>query len=284
MNNYIKEMRMHHYVKNLLVLLPVFFSGKFFTWESIVHALFAFLAFCFVSSAVYVLNDIRDVEKDRLHSKKKSRPIASGDISMKRAWFLFGVIVVLCAACNMAVFSPWGTAIIVLYFSLNVLYSAGIKNIPIADICILVSGFVLRVMYGAIVTDCTVSNWLYLMITVISFYLALGKRRGELRLGGKTRNVLCFYTHEFLDKNMYMFLAMANIFYALWSADSAGVKAAHPRLLVWTVPAVILLSLRYSFDIESESDADPMDVIMRDKVLIGFGICYAITMCAIFYL
>lgn len=284
MNMYIKEMRVHHYVKNLLVLLPVFFSGRFFSKEGIVPALLAFLTFCFVSSSVYVLNDIRDAEKDRLHPKKKSRPIASGVISMKRAWLLFGVLAGLCVACNMAVFSPWGTSIIVLYFLLNVLYSAGIKNIPIADICILVSGFIMRVLYGAIVTDCMISSWLYLTITVISFYLALGKRRGELRLGGRTRNVLRFYTHEFLDKNMYMFLSMANVFYALWSADSASVKAAHPRFLVWTVPAVILLSLRYSFDIESESDADPVDIIMHDKVLIGFGICYAVIMCAIFYL
>lgn len=284
MNVYLKEMRVHHYVKNLLVLFPLLFSGRFFERGSVIPAAAAFLAFCFVSSAVYVLNDIRDVEKDRLHPKKKSRPIASGQISMKRAWILFGALSGLCAVCNAAVFSPWGTAVIALYFLLNVLYSAGAKNIPIFDICILVLGFVLRVLYGAIVTGCTISSWLYLTVTVLSFYLALGKRRGELRRGGETRNVLRFYTHEFLDKNMYMFLAMANIFYALWSADAASVKAAHPRLLIWTVPAVMLLSVRYSFDVESESDADPVEVLVHDKFLIALGICYAAAMCAIFYL
>ncbi len=284
MHAYLKEMRVHHYVKNLLVLFPLLFSGQFFERERMVSAGIAFLAFCFVSSAVYVLNDIRDAEKDRLHPKKKLRPIASGAISMKCAWLLFGVLVVLCAVCTAAAFSVAGAFVMALYFLLNVLYSFGAKNIPIADICILVSGFVLRILYGAIVTGCTISSWLYLTVTVISFYLALGKRRGELRRGCETRNVLRFYTPGFLDKNMSMFLAMANVFYALWSADTKNIKASHPQFLVWTVPAVMLLSLRYSFDVESESDADPVEVLVHDRLLISLGLCYAAAMCAIFYL
>ncbi|MGN0727988.1 decaprenyl-phosphate phosphoribosyltransferase [Treponema sp.] len=282
---YLRLARVHHWVKNLLVLLPAFFDGVFFTREKIFVSLAGFFSFCLASSAIYVINDIRDVEKDRAHNEKCRRPLASGEISIGSAWILFFSLIAFCILFNLYVRNFSASLILLLYVVLNVLYSFGLKKIPIVDLCILVSGFFLRVLYGSHITGCSISNWLYLMIITISFFMALGKRRGELiKNSSETRNVLRYYTQGFLDKNMYMFLAMANVFYALWSCDTERIKTENSEYLVFTVPLVILITLRYSFDVEGKSDGDPVEVLVNDKFLIYAVIAYMAVMCALFYL
>lgn len=282
----IKLMRLHHSVKNALVLLPAFFGGIIFTRSGFAGAVGAFFAFSLAASSIYVLNDICDAQRDRLHPEKCKRPIASGELGVSAAWILFGGLLALGAAVSLLLGSLSGAVILLLYVVLNALYSFGGKSIPIADLCILVSGFCLRVVYGSCITGTPMSKWLNLMVIAISFFMALGKRRGEL-LGTAetTRNVLRFYTHGFLDKNMYVFLAMTDIFYALWASDEklATVCAKNPRFLIWTVPLVILITLRYSYKIESGGDGDPVEVLLSDRVLQGIVLLYALAMLFIFY-
>ena len=180
MECYIKLMRVTHYLKNFLIFLPLIFSGNIFDKAKLLSCVFAFLAFSAASSVVYIINDIKDREKDRQHEVKKTRPIASGKVSVKQAVViaLFCVLVsYIFAALSIESFSHVSFLYIIIYVLLNIAYSFGLKNIPLLDLSILVSGFLLRVLYGASIIDVSVSNWLYLTVISAAFYLGLGKRR-----------------------------------------------------------------------------------------------------------
>ena len=285
MNPYIKLTRPHHAVKNVLVFAALACSGQFFDPKKLIPGLLGFLAFSMTSSVVYIINDIRDREKDRLHPTKCQRPIASGAVSVGNGCILAGILAAAAVVCNGLCFHPLASALLAMYFLLNLGYSFGLKDVPIVDITILVSGFLLRILYGALVTQIVVSNWLYLTVLFLAFYFALGKRRNELRnqKGGKTRKVLEAYPITFLDKGMTMCITLAIAFYALWSMDDATV-AAHGPNLVLTIPIVVLIILKYSLTIEGSSDGDPMEVLVHDKVLMALCLVYFAAMFAVLYL
>lgn len=286
MNRYLKLMRVHHYIKNLLVFAALICSGQLLAPDKLLAGVAAFLAFCATSSVVYIINDVRDRDKDRLHPTKCHRPIASGLVSLRQAALLAVLLCVVAAVANGLVFHLSATFILLSYVLLNLAYSFGLKDVPILDITILAAGFVLRVIYGAIVTDIVISNWLYLAVFALSFYLALGKRRGELRhhQSGDTRAVLKAYPLDFLNRSMTMCLTLANVFYALWSMDQVTTAIYHNRFLIFTVPIVLLITLKYSLTIEGASDGDPVEVLLHDKVLLALVILYLAAMFGILYI
>lgn len=286
MKYYLKLMRVHHYIKNLLVFAALACSGQLFNWGKLSSGMMGFVAFCMVSSVVYIINDIRDREKDRNHPTKCKRPIAAGTVSVKNAWILAAVLLVIAAVCNFLTFHVTSTLLLALYLILNLAYSFGLKNIPILDVTILVAGFLIRILYGAFVTDITISNWLYLTVIALAFYFALGKRRNELKQigNGETRQVLKAYPVSFLDKNMGMCLTLANVFYALWSMDEKTLSFYNNQYLVFTVPIVLLITMKYSLDVEGESDGDPVEVLLHDKVLLVLCVLYLAFMFMILYL
>lgn len=286
MKHYLKLMRVHHYIKNFLVFAALACSGQLFNLEKLSSCAAAFVAFCMVSSVVYIINDIRDQEKDRVHPTKCKRPIAAGSVSVKSAWVLAIVLLLIAVVCNCLTFHITSTLLLLLYFVLNLAYSFGLKNIPIADITILVAGFLIRILYGAFVADIAVSDWLYLTVIALSFYFAMGKRRNELKqLGdGETRQVLKAYPVSFLDKSMSMCLTLANVFYALWSMDEKTVSFYNTSNLIFTIPIVLLITMKYSLDIEGESDGDPVEVLLHDKVLLVLCMIYLSVMFSILYL
>lgn len=281
----IKLMRPHHYIKNGLLFLPLVFSGNLLNKEFIFVMIIGFLAFSLSSSMIYIINDIFDVEKDRLHPKKCKRPIASGEISIKFAWFwaflLFIAVILLNSVVATNNIGAW--VLLGLYIVLNFSYSMGLKQVPLIDVAILVSGFLIRVLYGASIINVVVSNWLYLTVISMAFYLGLGKRRNEMsRQGSETRKVLQFYNYNFLDKNMYLANALTIVFYSLWCVDTSTV-ARFSNKLIWTVPLVMLISMKYSLNIEGNSDGDPVDVVLGDKLLMGLAIIYMIAILVLTY-
>ena len=237
MINYLKLIRVKHWLKNVLVFLPIFFSINLFNRDLFFSSIVAFLVFSFTSSIVYVINDINDVEKDKLHPIKRKRPLASGAISIGKAKILVVTLLLIVGIITYILYKTKGNLFIILipiiYLLLNILYSKGLKNIPIVDVVILVSGFVFRVMYGGVVTSVDVSKYLYLMIIFGSFYLGFGKRRNEIiKNGNKSRKVLALYNKEFLDKNMYVALALAVVSYTLWCVDTTTVSRPSGRLSI----------------------------------------------------
>lgn len=246
MKHYLKLMRVHHYIKNCLVFTALACSGQMFNPEKLTSGILAFIAFCMISSVVYIINDIRDKEKDRKHPTKCKRPIAAGTVSVRNAWILAVAFFAVAMLCNYLTYHLSSTLLLALYLILNLAYSFGLKNVPIVDVSILVAGFLIRIMYGAFLTEIAISNWLYLTVIALSFYFSFGKRRNELKqIGGeKTRTVLKAYPINFLDKNMGIYLTLANVFYALWSMDEKTMSFYNNSYLIFTVPIVLLITLK----------------------------------------
>ena len=286
MKDYIKLARPHHWSKNVLVLLPLLCSGQITEWTRLRAGLWGFLAFSLLASCIYVINDIRDREKDRMNTTKCHRPIASGRIKIPQAVVYCAGLLLLAVVCGFfASGLSWRCwAAFGGYFLLNLGYSFGLKNVPLVDIAILVSGFLLRMVYGGAVTEIVLSKWLCLTIISISFFMGLGKRRGELIGQTSTRSVLKFYSESFLDKNLYMCVALAVMFYSLWTVDEMTVVRVGSENLVWTVPLVILICLKYSMDVEGESDGDPVEVLLGDKLLLLLIGILALLIFALIYL
>lgn len=283
MKDYIKLLRVKHYIKNLLILLPVFFGRSFWHIAQLGSITAAFIAFCFTSSCVYILNDIQDMEKDRNHPVKCKRPIASGRIPVKNATAVLVVLALISVLILVLSKIPLkAVGLLALYVILNILYSCGLKNIVLADIAILTSGFVLRVFYGSVVSDIPVSDWMYLTVLTASLYMALGKRRNELKksAGDATRAVLEKYNYAFLDKCMYLSLTSALIFYSLW----AILEFPGNYIIKFSIPLIIAISMLYSLIVEKDSDGDPVEVILGSKGLLILVSIFGVLMLACLYL
>ncbi len=292
MKAYFKLLRVKHYSKNILLLLPLVFGRALSDTALLFRVGLGFVAFCLLSSAVYIFNDIRDVEKDRQHPVKKNRPIASGAVSVPSARII--AIVLFAAALAINAFASRGTllpwVLLILYALLNVGYSMGLKTIPLVDITILMSGFLLRLLYGSALADIKISEWLYLTVVSMSFFMGLGKRRNELtaqqsgEMQGETRAVLSKYTASFLDKSMYMCMLLAVVFYSLWCVDASTTGVISGNYLLWTVPLVLLICMKYSMTIEGKSDGDPVEVIFGDKWLLLLAALLGLAVLAIIYI
>lgn len=280
---YIQLMRPKHYLKNVLIFVPLVFGGFLFTKDYLVRSIYSFMAFCMVASAVYVLNDINDKKYDIHHPKKKYRPIAAGVISVRTAYLL--AVLLLAVAGLFQCFAGLKVAsvgLLGLYLVINLAYSMGLKNFPIIDVTILSLGFVIRVLYGGSSVGIDVSKWLYLAILAFSFYLGLGKRRNEIRFNGtKTRKVNQHYTQDFLDKNMYVCLGLTIVYYSLWAID----PTQKHKLMYLTIPLVIMIAMLYSLTIEgSKSDGDPISVILGNKALLALAFVYAVLVTGLVYI
>ncbi len=289
MKDYIKLIRVKHWLKNGLVFLPLFFSLNLFNWNMVLTCLIAFICFSLSASVVYVINDINDVDKDRKHPVKKNRPLASGAISIKMAYVTIAVLVALIAISSSYLFylnhNGMVFGIPLIYIFVNILYSLGLKNVPIIDVVILVSGFVMRVMYGGVVIDVAVSKFLYLMVIFGAFFLGFGKRRNEIiKNGKKSRSVLALYNKEFLDKNMYVSLVLSVVSYSLWCVDVSTVNRVGNDYLFWTIPIIMVVFQLYSLDIEGDSHGDPIEVILSNKILIAVILIYMLTLFIILYI
>lgn len=277
--------RVKHYLKNGLIFLPLFFAVKLTDVGLLLRTLAGFAAFCLAASLIYIVNDIRDIEKDRQHSTKCNRPLPSGAISVGAA-IAIAAVFGLGAIAILIALKSWAAGIILaLYVALNFGYSFGLKNVPVLDLVILASGFVLRVLFGGAVSSIEVSNWLLLVMAAGALYMGMGKRRGELRREGEgTRAVNKYYSVGFLDRNMYLCLALTIAFYSLWCLTSSTIgDFANGDSVIWSVIVLLVLVIRYNYVIEGDSDGDPVSVITRDPMLLILAALYVIYMGLVVY-
>jgi len=289
---YLQLLRIHHYIKNFLILIPLFFSKFFLNTSLVTTAVLGFVCFSLLSSIVYIFNDVKDIEKDRLHNTKNRRPLASGKIPVLHAILILiiistilSVLLIMLRIQGKRLFNINSIALMFLYVVLNIAYSLGVKNIPIVDVTILASGYVIRVLFGAMIIDVNISIWLYLVITLGAYYMGLGKRRNEIIDNQtETRTVMKYYSHNFLDKNMYVCQALCIVFYSLWSIDSVTVERFNTNAFVYTVPLVLIIFLKYSLNIETEAEGDPTSVLLGDKILLLLCVIYIICVFFIIFL
>ena len=283
MKNIIKLIRVKHWIKNVLIFVPAFFNKNLGNPKTILDLILGFFALSLIASVVYIINDLKDVEKDRKHEIKCKRPIASGAISKNLAIVLIviGIVIAMALLClvhceNLYLAFVWAG----IYLLTNVAYSLGLKNVPIVDIAILTLGFIIRVFYGAAISDIEASNWLCLTVMAFALYMGIGKRRNELSKVGdnSTRDVLKYYDVNLLDKYMTVVTTLGIVFYALW----AGTVIANPYV-IWTVPLVFFIIMKYEMIIHKNSYGDPVEVLLSDKILIGLVGVYGIVMLGLIY-
>lgn len=273
MMKYLKLIRVKHYIKNFLIFLPLIFGGYYTNINNLLVTFIGLLLFSFISSIVYVINDINDIEKDRLHETKKFRPLASGQITIKKAYLTIVVLVILSIILFTVLYYLKCHIVVlllpILYVVINYAYSKKLKNIVLVDVIILVIGFLIRLFFGAGLIDAYVSNWLYLTVMSGAFFMGFGKRRNEiLRTKNNTRNVLSEYNKEFLDKSMYVSLTLAIVFYSMWTVDAKVIERLNSDYLIWSVPLLLIILFQYSLIIEKDSDGDPVEVILKNKTLL----------------
>lgn len=287
MKKYFKLFRVKHYIKNVLIFIPAFFGRDLLNIKLIINLIIAFWSFSFATSFVYIINDLKDIEADKQHELKKKRPIASGEVPIKSAVVIAGVLLVISIISTLYVCKFQVSAaslLLLLYIALNLIYSVGGgKKKPIVDVLILAAGFVIRVLYGAAVSNIVCSNWLILTVMAASMYLGLGKRRNELTKvsDGSTREVLKKYSISYLDNMMKVFLTLILIFYSLWCADITYLR--NTNSFVWTLPVIIVIVMKYELDIDSDSYGDPVEVVLGDKILMFMVLFYSLVMFTLMY-
>jgi 4-hydroxybenzoate polyprenyltransferase len=264
----IRLLRPAHWAKNVFVLAPLVFAQRLNDPVALNNGLMAFAAFCLASSAVYLFNDIRDREEDRLHPMKRLRPIAAGDVTVLTATIL-GLIL---ATVSLTLASSLGWPffiILAIYLVLNQLYSAGLKHTVILDVMIVSLGFVLRVLAGGAAVHVQVSAWLLLCTFFIALFLAFSKRRHELILlaedASGQRPVLSHYSPAFLDQMINVVTASTVVAYAMYAISPETAEKFHTRHLIYTIPMVLFGIFRYLYLIyQRPSNRNPTEAILRD--------------------
>jgi 4-hydroxybenzoate polyprenyltransferase len=272
-------MRIKSWLKNTLVFVPILFAQSLFDTHKFIKTALAFLSFCFISSAVYVFNDICDLRKDANHPVKRFRPIAEGRISLRNSYLFMSLLVLF--SCYFAIISSWKIAFIALiFFAINIAYSLFLKHKAIYDVFCIATGFVLRTYAGSISSNELVSDWLFLTVVSMSLFMAFGKRHGEIiKIGtNEKRMVLLQYNSNFLTYAMCICAGLTIIFYSLWAMNRM-------RGMIFTVPIVIFIIFKYLLIInENESFGDPTTIIYSSKNLLASLGLYVISILVLLYL
>ena len=264
----LRLMRPTHWVKNVFVLAPVVFAHRLNDPEALGRALLAMALFCLASSAVYAFNDVRDRELDRRHPVKRDRPVASGAVSVGAAVAL-AVALAAVAGGGSLWLEPLLGAIVLGYLAINLLYTVWLKHVVILDVMVISSGFVLRVLGGAVAIDVAISSWLILCTIFLALFLAFSKRRHELAMlagaAAEGRRVLSHYSETFLDQMINVVTAGAVLSYALYSVSPETVERFGNRLLLATIPFVLFGIFRYLYLIyQRPTRQSPTEAIVRD--------------------
>ncbi len=283
----LKTMRLRQWTKNAFVFFALIFDKQLFQIDPFLRTLEGFFLFCLISSSVYLFNDIADIDADRKHPEKKHRPLASGrlpvNVAMATAFALAVIALVLGYLLE-----PLFAGVVAIYLVINLLYSRWLKHMPILDVLIISSGFVLRVAGGVtLITVERFSPWLYVITTLFSLYIGFGKRRAEMSLldkgAGSHRKVLDGYTIPLLDQYITIVSGMTIVTYALYTFFAENLPGNHSMML--TIPFVVYGIFRYLQLIQTGHAAgSPDEVALKDRPLQITVLLWGLAVIAVFYL
>ena len=282
-----KNMRIRQWHKNGFVFFALIFDKQLFQRDPFLITLAGFFLFCLISSSVYLINDIADIEADRQHPEKKHRPLASGKLPVSAA-MVAAITLALVSIVGGYLLAPAFAAIVGVYFIINLLYSQWLKHVAILDVLIISSGFVLRVGAGvALITVERFSPWLYVITTLFSLFMGFGKRRAELSLleqgAGTHRKVLDGYTLPLLDQYITIVSGMTIVTYALYTFFAENMPGNHSMML--TIPFVVYGIFRYLQLIQTGHAAGaPDEVALTDRSLQVTVLLWGLAVVAVFYL
>jgi 4-hydroxybenzoate polyprenyltransferase len=281
----LKTMRPRQWTKNIFVFAALVFDGKLFHPTDFLRTLAGFGLFCLISSAVYIFNDILDVEADRQHPVKKNRPVASGRLTVRAAAGA-GILLTLAALAG-ALFLTWQLALTLLvYFAMMLAYSKWLKHVPILDVLILAAGFVLRVHAGTVlITVQQFSPWLYVLMTLLALYLGFGKRRAELALlagdASNHRPVLDGYTIPLLDQFITIVSGTTILAYSLYTFF----RLPDNHTLMLTIPFVVYAIFRYLYLVQVRNiGGEPEEILLTDRPFQISILLWGLAVLIVFYL
>ena len=252
MMQYIHLLRPLQWLKNGFVFAPIFFSSNLLKWELFWPTLIVFMAFCLISSAIYCFNDLRDVEADRQHPKKRKRPIASGAISVRSGYAM--MIICTIGAFALLPFSrsinlPYLYLILVTSWLMNIAYCLWLKQLAILDVTIIAIGFVMRVLIGGLTTDIWISHWLVLMTFLVTLFLAFTKRNDDYRLyeqtGQKPRVSITGYNKTFINEATAIIASVTLVCYIMYTMSEEVITRMGTRYVYLTSGWVLAGMLRY---------------------------------------
>lgn len=263
------------------------FSGRFMNISFIYASLLAFISFCFLSSAIYILNDIKDALTDRLHPIKKKRPIAAGLIKPNHALlFAMGLVII---SIILGIFLNWKVLFCLsTYLLVNVFYTIKGKNLILIDVFCIAAGFALRVITGSYAISVLPSGWLVTSTFFLALFLGFGKRRGELAFsqvnGSEHRKILKYYDVNLLGNIMISTGTAAVVMYTLYTLDVRTIEQFGTDKLYYTIPFVVYGIFRYMFLILKNDNGDPTEVLLKDKGMIFSVLFWFLTTVLIIYL
>lgn len=291
MKNLLQLIRPKQWVKNVFVLLPMFFGGSLLVGQNILAAAITFLSFSFAASSIYCFNDLIDVEADRRHPVKCKRPVASGAVSIQQAYVLMGVmilmsmLVLLLMPCQMLQVG----AIILFYWLLNLAYCARLKEYAIVDVCIVAFGFVLRLLAGGMATETPLSRWIVLMTFLLTLFLSFAKRRDDVvrmnQTGEAPRKNTSRYNLTFINQVITFTASVTLVCYIMYTVSPEVIARFGTDQLYLTSVFVLLGLLRYiQLTVVDEQSGDPTKLLLRDRMMQAIVVFWLAAFIVIIYL
>lgn len=288
MTEYIILMRPQHWIKNGFIFLPLFFAGEFLNFSYWPPLLTGFLVFCMIASAVYILNDYRDIASDRLHPEKSKRPLASGKVRPGIALVMF--ILLTGAGFILAYFINLPFLVITsIYLIVNILYSFGLKHVSILDVMIVAVGFNIRLKAGGIVADVHLSAWINIMVFLLAMFIAVGKRRDDLVIqqvsGITVRKSLTGYNLTFLNAWLGILTAVVVVSYLMYTLSPDVIERMGTYRLYYTGIFVLAGMMRYlQLAYIDNTTSSPIRIIYTDRFIQAVLLCWIIAFFIIIYL
>jgi decaprenyl-phosphate phosphoribosyltransferase len=268
---YLKLLRPKDWAKNLFLFIPLFFAGEIFNLQKFEHVLLGVIAFSFVASSIYIINDYRDREDDRKHPVKCKRPLASGAVSPTAALIICVILLILGFGLAWWIRDKF-LFVLAIYFLINLLYSLGLKGIPILDIFILSIGFVLRIKGGSVITYVPLSEWIVIMVFLLAIFMAIGKRRDDVLLklssGADLRKSIKGYNLEFLNTLLALVGAVIIVAYFMYTMSDEVRSRLGTYRLYYTCLFVMAGIMRYLQIIYVTADSgSPTKILYKDRFI-----------------
>lgn len=285
MRNLIQLIRPHQWIKNLIVLLPVFFGGALLRWNAVYAGLITTLAFSLTASSIYCLNDIIDINDDRQHSVKRNRPLASGAVSIVQGYILMGLMFILSMTSTFLLPSNQveTASVILFYWLLNIAYCLRLKRYAIIDVCIVAFGFVLRILAGGYATNIQLSKWIVLMTFLLMLFLSFAKRRDDVvrmnETGYAPRQNTIRYNLTFINQAITITASVTLVCYIMYTMSPETIQNFHTDYLYLTSVFVLLGLLRYiQISVVDKKSGDPTKVMIHDRFMqltvLAFGLTF----------
>ena len=283
--NILKILRLHQWVKNTFIFIPLFFGGCLFDMADWTSSLVAFVAFSFAASAIYSINDIVDVEADKKHPKKCKRPIAAGLVSKRQASFL-AIILAIAALALPFLLNNWMLSVVIaLYLAMNLCYCIRLKHYAIIDVCLVALGFVMRIVAGGVATDIVLSRWIVMMTFLLTLFLSFAKRRDDVLIMNETgmapRKNTSRYNLTFINQAITITGGVMLVCYIMYTVSPEVIERFNSPNLYMTSFFVILGLLRYiQLTVVDERSGEPTRLVLSDRliqlIIAGWIISFAI--------